>query len=83
MWEGVGVSNCTGGEGRSVCVCASMRESVPSRGGVSQLVSGTLAKPDSHTFGIMWIVFQLSSVVYLPWAGNLREGSCLALVSDK
>ena len=30
---------------------------------VSQLVSGTLAKPDLHTFGITWIVFQLSSVV--------------------
>ena len=50
---------------------------------VSQLVSGTLAKPDSHTFGIVWIVFQISSVVYLPWACNLREGSCFALVSDK
>ena len=50
---------------------------------VSQLASGTLAKPDSHTFGIVWIVFQISSVVYLPWACNLREGSCFALVSDK
>jgi len=31
----------------------------------------------------VWIVFQISSVVYLPWACNLREGSCFALVSDK
>ena len=46
-------------------------------------MSGTLAKPDSRTFDIVWIVFQISSVVYLPWACNPREGFCFVLVSDR
>ena len=64
-----------------VCVCGRVCESVPSRGGISQLVSGTLAKPDSHTFGIVWVVFQICIICGLTSVG--REGSCFALVSDK